>query len=302
MEVLKVFAPDYYGDFRCIMGDCRHTCCAGWEIDIDEETAEYYRNIPGEFGKKLCKNIDFGEECSSFVLKEDERCPFLNEKGLCEIIINLGEKSLCQVCDDHPRFRNFYESRTEIGLGLCCEAAAKLVLEKETKTKIIEINDDGFSSEDDECENNFFALRERIFDLIQNREKSISERISDVFRIFCMDFPEPDYVKLAEIFLGLERLDEKWTEILEKIICEPAAPKISDEKAAEQLLCYYILRHFSVDYPEESLRFAVLAFYLTEKAAEQTGVFEAARLFSSEIEYSDENKEKLMEAISKNEV
>ena len=130
---MKIFAPDYYRDFKCSAGDCKHSCCIGWEIDIDSETADYYKSITGEFGKRLAKNIDFTEDGGVFHLCENERCPFLNEKGLCDIILNLGEESISQVCDDHPRFRNFFESRTEIGLGLCCEAVAKLVLEKNRK-------------------------------------------------------------------------------------------------------------------------------------------------------------------------
>ena len=40
-----------------------------------------------------------------------------------------------------------------------------------------------------------------------------------------------------------------------------------------------------------------MSFYMTEKAAEQVGIFEAARLWSSEIEYSDENKEIILDTI-----
>ena len=140
---MKHYVLNYYSAFRCAAGACKHTCCADWEIDIDPETAEYYKNVPGEFGKKLCSNIDFGEDDASFVLCEDGRCPFLNEKGLCDIYINLGPEALSQICDDHPRFRNYFESRTEIGLGLCCEEVAKLILEKKSRTEIIEIEENG---------------------------------------------------------------------------------------------------------------------------------------------------------------
>ena len=295
---MKIFAPDYFGNFKCLMGECKHTCCADWEIDIDSETAEYYKNVAGEFGKKLCSNIDFGEDDASFVLCKDGRCPFLNEKGLCEIILNLGEDSLCQVCDDHPRFRNFYLSRTEIGFGLCCEAAAKLVLEKEEPTKIIEIGEDDFDSEYKNCEKDFFALREKIFDIIQNREKDFSERIEDILELCSAKLPEKDFGEWAEIFLGLERLDEKWTEILEGIMENPKPPEIKDHVQAEQLLCYFIFRHLYPDYLSTTCSFAVLSLYMTEKAAEQCGIFEAARLFSSEIEYSDENTDIIFEALN----
>ena len=81
---MKIFAPDYYKDFRCIAGSCQHSCCIGWEIDIDRKTADFYKNVPGNFGKRLCENIDFHEEGGTFRLCENERCPFLNEKGLCD--------------------------------------------------------------------------------------------------------------------------------------------------------------------------------------------------------------------------
>ena len=83
--------PDYCRKFRCIADKCGDNCCIGWEIDIDEKTAEYYEKVGGEFGEKLRKNISG----NSFVLGENERCPFLNDCNLCEIFINLGEDKLC---------------------------------------------------------------------------------------------------------------------------------------------------------------------------------------------------------------
>ena len=38
---MKLIAPDYYNKFSCIADKCRHSCCVGWEIDIDENTNEY---------------------------------------------------------------------------------------------------------------------------------------------------------------------------------------------------------------------------------------------------------------------
>ena len=29
--------PDYYRDFHCIASACEDTCCAGWQIAIDEK-------------------------------------------------------------------------------------------------------------------------------------------------------------------------------------------------------------------------------------------------------------------------
>ena len=116
-----------FQNFHCIAGDCKHSCCIGWEIDIDEDALDDYRQIGGDFGRRLSTNIEW-TDTPHFKLTKDERCPFLNRQNLCEIILNLGEESLCQICTDHPRFRSFFSDRTAIGLGLCCEAAAKQVL------------------------------------------------------------------------------------------------------------------------------------------------------------------------------
>ena len=31
--------PDYFEQFRCLAGECPHTCCAKWEVVIDPDTA-----------------------------------------------------------------------------------------------------------------------------------------------------------------------------------------------------------------------------------------------------------------------
>ena len=77
--------PDYYPAFRCIAGDCKHSCCIGWEIDIDEESLAKYRAMPGALGTRLRQNISAGDP-PHFVLGEGERCPFLNQCGLCDRI------------------------------------------------------------------------------------------------------------------------------------------------------------------------------------------------------------------------
>ena len=104
---MKVVVPSYYGKFKCIASACRHSCCVGWEIDVDEDTLEYYKSVGGRLGDRLRENIS-EEGCPHFVTGEDERCPFLNSDNLCDIICELGEESLCQICSDHPRYRSFF--------------------------------------------------------------------------------------------------------------------------------------------------------------------------------------------------
>ena len=42
----QIIVPSYYKKFKCIAGECKHSCCKGWEIDIDEKSLARYENIP----------------------------------------------------------------------------------------------------------------------------------------------------------------------------------------------------------------------------------------------------------------
>lgn len=54
--------PDYYESFHCIGGICKDSCCAGWEVDVDDDSAELYSNVPAalpmgaRFRKELYKD------------------------------------------------------------------------------------------------------------------------------------------------------------------------------------------------------------------------------------------------------
>ncbi len=141
MCAMKVFAPDYYAGFRCAAGACRHSCCVGWEIDVDPETLERYRHMSSPLGEKL-KRCIAPEPVPHFVLSAEERCPFLTEQNLCEIILLEGEDSLCQICADHPRFRNYWSDRIEMGLGMACEEAARLILTSPHPLRLVPVSEE----------------------------------------------------------------------------------------------------------------------------------------------------------------
>lgn len=298
---MKQLVPDYYRDFRCLMGDCAHTCCQGWEIDIDEDTMKIYRAQTGEFGEKLKKNID--AENGVFRLTEGERCPFLNEEGLCEIITNLGEGALCQICDDHPRFRVFFPDHTEIGLGLCCESAAKLILTRTEQTRLVSLCDDGEEafalSEEDR---RVLAFRDKCLKIAQMRNIPFDEKLKRLYAI--TDEPEirADAEEFVRFLMTLEVMSADWTKRLKALLKAPAKKRTllpEWEIPFEQLMCYLIFRHVSaaVEDGETSLRLRMVlgftelicALLFTAAKPSVKELCEIARLFSAEIEYSDEN-------------
>lgn len=301
---MKLTVPDYYPRFRCIAGDCRHSCCIGWEIDIDEDTLETYRAIDGALGKRLQQHINWNCEAPHFILNKQDRCPFLNSDNLCDLIISLGEDALCSICDAHPRFRNEYSDRTEIGLGLSCEAAARLILTNDNPVQLIDIEDDGVDTAPEDNEEYLFAMRRNAIAIAQDRNFTVSERMENLFDFFGFPLPDDDPAYWAEVYLKLERLDEEWTAALESLKSEfkpNAFPQW--EIAFEQLLVYFLYRHcpaalYDGDF-ESKVAFAVLSVQMLMWlcAAKENVTFEDllefVRMYSGEIEYSDENPDAL---------
>jgi len=309
---MKTIVPEYYPDFSCIADLCRHSCCKGWEIDIDAESLARYREIPGEMGKELRENIIDDGETAQFRLSEEERCPFLNERGLCRLILNLGEESLCQICTDHPRFRNFFSDRTEIGLGLCCEAACHLILNRKNPVKLITLQEGGASERLTEAETEVLAVREKLFGILQDRTKPLKERIRQVKTL--LDVPEEyDWKREGKKLLELERMDEDWTALLTELRENPhpkSVPENSEwDTASEQLLHYLLYRHLpKAEDGYEAGMIARRMLYIWElarvlcaadaekrhKKPQISDFEEVCRLLSSELEYSEENMDALI--------
>ncbi len=311
---MKIIVPTYYRDFTCIAGACKHSCCIGWEIDIDDETNEIYRRIGGDFGMRLSHNIDSEDGQAHFRLDEDERCPFLKKNGLCDIILTLGEDHLCQICSDHPRFRNFFSDRTEIGLGLCCEAAGKLILFGDRDfelTLLCEDDEKTTALTDDEVE--LLSIRQDIVSLLCDRSLTLSERAARLCAGWGNSLPHKSIAEWAAFYRSLECLDPKRDEILTALesasIEELHFPLDSDtERAFERLLCYFIFRHLSgalEDFRYEArISFALLSLlmiysaasviYHRKKSLSHAVLIDLVRIYSSEIEYSEENMEAIL--------
>lgn len=308
---MKLIAPDYYTKFHCIAEKCRHSCCVGWEIAIDPDKLAYYRSIGGELGVRLRKGID--EEEGQFILDEEERCPFLNRTGLCDLITALGEDALCQICRDHPRFRNFYADRTEIGLGLCCEAAGELILSQQEKMTLVTLEDDGAADMPDVADESLLNWREELFALAQDRSKPIELRAAEILQAAGLTLSHHSWAEWAEIYLGLERLEPSWTERLLELkqtdVTGVSLPDAAEwENAFEQLLVYFLYRQLplALDDGEYEGRaaFAVLSFAMIRRllrvhfvlygSVVLEDLIEIARQYSAEIEYSDENIEILL--------
>lgn len=295
--------PHYYKKFKCIASKCKHNCCIGWEIDIDENTLDLYNSVTGDFGKKLRDNISI-DDTPHFVLSKNERCPFLNDRNLCDIIIEFDKNHICDICKEHPRFHNKLPQRVESGLGLCCEEASRLILSQ--KEKMTLVCDEEYTTDDE-----IIILRDKMLGILQNRDHDIAVRIKNMLE-FCGATPtQKSTSQWCDILQNLEQLDKKWSKLL-TLVKDNISSVNTDEfdkhmkqrqHEYEQFAVYILYRHFAnaPDIFEAQKRAAFVAFahrilyaigatlYSINGSFGFEDQVEIARLFSSEIEYSDEN-------------
>ena len=59
MTFMLYVVPDYYKEFKCIADKCEDTCCAGWQIVIDEKSLAKYKKIRGDFRGKMFKSVNW---------------------------------------------------------------------------------------------------------------------------------------------------------------------------------------------------------------------------------------------------
>lgn len=177
--------PHYYEKFFCTADQCPDTCCAGWQIVIDENSLEKYSNVSGDFGIRLLNSIDWRE---GIFEQYDKRCSFLNSENLCDIYKELGAEALCDTCRLYPRHIEEFENLREFSLSLSCPVAAKMILECQESVKFLEEQD-----EQEECEDDFedfdfllfdclLEVREKLFSIVQNRKIPVEKRMFCVLR------------------------------------------------------------------------------------------------------------------------
>lgn len=168
---MRYIKPKYYDQFCCTADKCPDTCCAGWQIMIDEDSLEKYGKVKGAFGKRLRNSIDWTEGA---FYQYDRRCTFLNEDNLCDLYTALGGDSLCDTCRKYPRHVEEYDGLREWSLSLSCPVAAEIILSQQGFPEFLTTEDDAPDELEEEFEDFDFMLftqledaRNAVFDVLR---------------------------------------------------------------------------------------------------------------------------------------
>lgn len=286
--MLSIF-PKFYKNFLCKADKCKHSCCKGWEIDIDEETAGKYLAMTGELGAEIRQNIGKNEDSYFFKLTEDERCPFLQKNGLCKIILNIGEENICEICTMHPRFFTMLDDVELCGVGLSCEKTCELLLGNE--------KDLVFYIEDTEEELSFSEVLAVIGLNLPNEMQKFSlavnaENINKVLEIMAKTEPiDENWSKELSIMQDMDDVELKAKKYLEN----------SDKNILNKIYQYILYRQLErlVDIDIEALinyaQYSTLFIILHTMISKELG--ESVRRWSEQIEYDTDNVDFILAGI-----
>lgn len=199
--------PDYYRKFSCIGKECEDTCCAGWNIVIDEKSLAEYHGFPGTFGNRLHNSVDWKE---GTFRQRQRRCAFLNEENLCDIYLEAGRDKLCKTCRTYPRHIEEFEGAREISLSLSCPEAARIILGNPETVRFVtkgkETKPEEYEYFDYLLYTKLLDVRELMIRIAQKREIDIRVRMSMVLSL-AHDMQQR--INRGEIF-GIDELLERY--------------------------------------------------------------------------------------------
>ena len=179
--------PHYYKDFACIAGACPDTCCAGWQIQIDDASLRKYRKTKGPFRARLLNEIDWKEKCFR---RYHGRCAFLNEENLCDLYLEGGKaQAFCRTCRTYPRHIEEFEGLREISLSLSCPEAARIILGLQEPVRFL--HGENPDRKETEAYPDFDFLlftklmdaRSLMLELLQNRNQPIRLRLAVILAL-----------------------------------------------------------------------------------------------------------------------
>ena len=207
--------PEYYDTFRCAAGQCPDTCCAGWQIAIDEDSLEKYGALKGTFRTRLINGIDWMEGC---FLQYKGKCSLLNDEKLCDLVIECGEDFLCETCAKYPRHVEEFKGVWEWTLSLSCPVAAQMILEQEKPVRILEKTDDSedpfweeFEEFDDDLMKWLETARAELLKRAQDRTKPVEERMASILELAQKMQDERDAGGFGDVFSAENsKTEQEW--------------------------------------------------------------------------------------------
>lgn len=121
----KLRLPSHVSAFRC--AQCGKCCTNKWRIAIDAMSFDRLSKKLEDLGrrKELEDNFITGYIAPRFRFLPNGKCPYLSDKNLCRIQLEVGEDYLFDICKVYPRHVFASPDALEFSLSLSCPTAVK---------------------------------------------------------------------------------------------------------------------------------------------------------------------------------
>ena len=114
------------GSFRCLGSECPATCCQGWRVPVDDDTAALWRGEGFEAEAEALWDLEDGGR----IMHLDERslCVLVTPDGLCGVQQRHGAAAMPHCCATFPRELRRWPDGDEVTITAGCPEAARLML------------------------------------------------------------------------------------------------------------------------------------------------------------------------------
>lgn len=311
--------PDWVETFQCIADRCPDTCCAGWEVGVDRDTCELYRKAPEPLASRFRQVMRTDPETGGcyFLPAEKMRCPFLNERNLCDIIIHLGPDALSMVCDEYPRYFNEIGDYQQMDMSLSCMEFGRIFFSH--GDMVLKRQEDDLAGETEADNERLLAvldLRDEMIGRMQASERPWKETLMALEREYGQEperlFSETDD-HLCRLMNAQEMLDARTAQVFGEVGRSVSAHGQGESSPEEEgwfrkLAVYFIFRYMPDLYRDtdtdaefrlinRSLRFLELMCDARRQKEHREltveDIIDIAHLYSRQVEHSSEIVERL---------
>lgn len=286
-------------------------------MDVDADSARFYRGLTGELGDRLRSVLQDTEEGTVMTI-ENRRCPMWQQDGLCRIQAELGHDALCQTCRDFPRLRHDYGSFIELGLEMSCPEAARLIFECGSSQLEKRVVSGGETGEyEQEIMGILLESRRTVLDFLDSGSFPLSQVLAVILlyghnvqaeldggdtAVFQAEkylqqakrlpLPSADFSAVVDFFADLEILTPRW----ESLLLQAKSAVCSN--ALRPFVRYLIQRYWLQAISDYDLlcrvKFIIAACLLVSGL--RGDPVQTAQLFSKEIENDPDNVDAILDA------
>lgn len=242
-DKINILKMQGYDDFKCTADKCKFTCCAGWDIGIDDETYDKWKseNHSTEYILKNVIKRKCGKREEFLINKEiHESCPLLDSHGLCQVVKNHGEDYLSMTCRTFPRVENIFGENRELSLSCACPEVVESI--SNIKGKLVL---DSEVAEDIDTDLLEVKLRHRLIKIIQHENFHLDNKLVVGYQLLMELIRYKNFGKGA-LLNSIEKY--KSVETIEEVINDCAALDEDLEGSIEEI--NYLLVDIIENYKE----------------------------------------------------